>query len=1058
MSNITIYKASAGSGKTYTLTREYLKIIFENENSYKNILAVTFTNKAAEEMKGRIVKEVYLISIGSNKSDHVKFLKEKFNLTDIEVKNKANNILNSLLHDYSHFSVGTIDSFFQKIIRSFAKEIGLQTGFQLELDKTEILEKAVDEIFTQVDNDKQLYNWLLTFANDRMRDGKSWNFKDEITKIGNEIFKEEYSIHSVDIANKLKEKGFIDKFKKSLVNVKENVLEKAKKIGNDAVDFIESAGVTFEDFPYKNTSFASYFLKLQKGIIKEPGKRTIDALNDVTKWYSKSSDKILEIESVYETGGNLLLNSAVEFYFSQSKIYNSAEEVLKLVNSFAIITDIAKNAHKISSEENIFLLAFAGPFIKSIIADTDTPFLYEKIGTRYKYFMIDEFQDTSTIQWDNFLPLISESLANSNSSILVGDVKQSIYRWRNGDWKLLAGGVDKAFYEGAVLHETLTDNWRSKKNIIEFNNKIFKHIAEILQNDFNNKINLDHEDEIVELKTLITDAYADVSQNYPTVKNEKENGYVKVEFVADTEEQSARELILAKIPEFLEQLQDKNHSLKDVAILVRNNREGAEIVNYLMAYKNSDFVKQGYKYDVISNEALIIGNSPIIKFLVGLLKDVFNNDDDVNTAFLKYEYSEFLQTDKYELDNIFKTATDILPKEYSNNRIRLRKLSLYEIIEELISIFKLNKNRSNYIYLQAFKDKTREFADNNNTDIDSFMQWWQNKGSNLSVSINENQDAVKIISIHKSKGLEFKTVLIPFASWKFKPVHNSIFWCESEVQPYNQLKVIPLRDSNKIQETVFYKDFYNEKLHNYIDNINLLYVAFTRAKENLVAFVDIGNPNKKTNKKDSLNNLSKLLQTAITTNNNILEIGELYQNDKLQVSDSINELTEYISVSKKETINIKLSGNDFVKSFENEKIRKGILYHKIFENIKYKPDVDKAILELVNKALINETEFEKYQKEINDIIENEEVRHWFDGTYKIKNEASIIDIDKIKRPDRLMLKDDEIIIIDYKFGEKQNKKYNKQLKEYAEIITKMGFVKVKSYIWYVVLGVVVLVD
>jgi len=1055
---ITIYKASAGSGKTYTLTREYLKIIFKNEYSYKNILAVTFTNKAAEEMKSRIIKEVYLISIGSEDSDHTEYLKEKYKFTDSQIIDKAKSILNLLLHDYSHFSVGTIDSFFQQIIRSFAKEIGLKNGFQLELNQNDVLEKAVDKLIMQIDDDKQLKKWLMIFASDRMKEGKSWNFKDEIIKIGKEIFKEEYTINSKKIAEKLKEKGFISKYKQTLTQIRDSVITDIKKIGANAIELMQVSGLCVDDFSGKSRGFANHFNKCLSGNLPEPTATTLKALGNIEKWYIKKSDKISEIETFYNDGGNDLLTQAVELYMNNKVAYNSANEVLKLINSLAIIDDVSKNAHQISTEENIFLLSFAGPFIKSIIADTDTPFLYEKIGNKYKYFMIDEFQDTSTIQWDNFMPLIAESLANQHSSIIVGDVKQSIYRWRNGDWKLLAGGVQESFYDGAVEYETLTFNWRSKKNIIDFNNSVFKDMANVLQQDFNNDIADEHSEDTEHLKDRINNAYDDITQIYPSQKSIEDKGYVKVEFIEKEKGETVDEIklkVLEKIPAFLEQMQDANIPLKDIAILVRGKKEGAEIVNYIMEYKNSSEAKPNYKYDIISNEALIIGNSPAIKLLVALIKDVFTNNDAVNLAYIKYEYNSVIKQENSELTKIFNKENILLPEEYIALKEQLTKLSLYEIAENLISVFKLNANENNFIYLQAFKDGLREFSETNNIDIDSFIEWWESVGSGKSVSINEEQDAVKIITIHKSKGLEFKTVLVPFANWMFKPMNNEIFWCSSNEPNFNELDILPLKDTKKIKDTVFYRDYYNEKLHNYIDNINLLYVAFTRAEENLVVFADYSE-----SKDGSINNTGILLKTALgnKVENNIYEIGEIIKEEIDKKSKESDTLKNYISADLNNTIGIKISSNDYVKSFENDEIKKGLLYHKIFENIKYKADVKNAIMKLVNSGYILNNKCNTFFNEINTLISKKEVAQWFDGSYKVRNEASIQSSETIKRPDRLMLKDDEVIIVDYKFGQKKEAKYHKQLKEYSNLISEMGYKNIKAYIWYVLLDSVEAVE
>ncbi len=1054
MANITIYKASAGSGKTYTLTREFVKIILRNEFSYKTILAVTFTNKAAEEMKSRIIKEVYLISKGSDKSDHLKYFEESLNLTKEQLQAKAKTILNLLLHDYSHFSVGTIDSFFQQIIRSFAKEIGLQNGFQIELNSAAILEKAVEKLIMQIDDDKYLRKWLLAFSEDKMKDGKNWNFKDEIILIGEEIFKEEYIINSAKIAEKLKNKEIIQKFKERIVKIKKDILDNFKKLGEKGVNLISENNLEILDFKYGKTSFANYFFTAKKGNFEAYKSRVADALTDENAWFTKNSEKSKQIQIFYSNGGFESLKNLTDFYDNNSELYFSIVEVLKLINSLAVINDVFENVNSVSKEENVFLLSFAGAFIKAIIADTDTPFLYEKIGNTYSHFMIDEFQDTSTTQWENFKPLISESLAKNNTTILVGDVKQSIYRWRNGDWKLLAYAAKNSFYDGAADYKPLSDNWRSSENIINFNNETIKNAVNILQNYFNENIEEKHKTELNHLETVITDAYSDLKQEIPNTKKDKPKGYVRVEItdLNSDKDEEYDDITLAKIPIFLEEMQDKKYSLGEIAILVRTKKEGAKIVEYLLNYKNSSQAKKGYKYDVVSNEALILGNSKVVKFLVSLLKDVFNNKDEVNTAFIKYEYLNLISENEINLQEIFYKKILLLPQEYINERENLRKYSLYQITENLISIFRLNENKNNFLYLQAFKDNLRNFLSTNNPDIDSFLSWWEANGSKESVSVNEQQNAVKILSIHKSKGLEFNTVLIPFANWLFKPINNSTFWCSTNNNNFNEFDIYPLKNTNNIQQTFFYKNFYNEKINNYIDNINLLYVAFTRAKTNLIVFSEYKKP--KDPKKESINSMGILLYKVLekTLKNNVLEVGELEKAVNADLKYSVNSFDEYISGEIKQKINVKTVANSLPKKYENNQIKKGKLYHKIFENIVYFSDVRKSVINLYNEALILENEVENYISEIEKLIAKPEIKHWYNGTYKVKNEASIISQNEIKRPDRLMLNGDNIIIVDYKFGHQKEKKYNNQLKNYSALINEMGYKNVKAYLWYVMLN------
>ncbi len=1040
MSEITIYNASAGSGKTYTLTREYISLLFNNIYNYQNILAVTFTNKAAEEMKIRILKELYLLANNTDKADHTQYLLNKFKLSQNQLSAKANLILSNILHDYSNFSVGTIDSFFQQVIRAFTKEIGLQTGFVLELDTSETLDKSVDLLINKIDDDKFLRNWLVQFSEQKIKNSKSWNFKNDIIDLGKEIFKENFTKNYKELAEKTTDSKFFTALKKKLKSVKEKIEEDSKLLGEKAFSLLADYSLEIDDFPYKTTGFAGVFYKFSIGEFHTAtfSSRFLGALESQEKWYSKSSKRKNDIIRFYENGGYDLLKQTYDFYTQNIALYNTAVEVLVFIDSLALITSVYNNIHELLKDENKFLLAFAGTFIKEIIKDTDTPFLYEKIGSKYKYFMIDEFQDTSAVQWDNFYPLIKESIANNNRSIIVGDVKQSIYRWRNGDWKLLAYGVENAFKQYKVNKESLKDNWRSKKEIISFNNNFFKKAVELLQNNFNET----YYDAPEFMRNMLKTAYTDLHQYYPTQKQEKDKGFVQVEFF---EQDTYKEDVLAEIPKVLEKLQDLNYKMKDVCILVRGNTEGAEIMKYLSEYSQSEEAKPGYNYNVISNEALLLNNSSAVQIILAVMRDIYVGDDDINTAFLKYEY-ELSKQNEIDLHTLLQKHNSNLPKDYNPENLKLH--SLYELTEKIISIFELNKDNSNYIYLQAFKDKILEYTSNNNPDYFSFINWWEKYGANSSVKINEEQDAVKIITIHKSKGLEFETVILP-ASWKFRPKSGiDILWVEFDKEPFNELKTLPVKFTSKLKDSIASGDFYLETIQNLLDNLNLMYVAYTRAKSNLFIFSE--KIEKKEKKEPSLmSKTGELIQEVIKIpENNIFTEGKLCKKDKQKFIEKEDKISNYIS--RKSDLNVKIKSN--VQEFYSEDRKKGIAYHKILENVKYIDDIKKSAIIAYNESLLSTQEIDKFVDEIKHKIKSVNVEHWFDGTYNVKNEITILTNNEQKRPDRVMQKDDEIIIVDYKFGKEESKKYQKQLQEYSQCFKDLGYKNIKAYIWYVMIN------
>jgi ATP-dependent exoDNAse (exonuclease V) beta subunit len=468
-----------------------------------------------------------------------------------------------------------------------------------------------------------------------------------------------------------------------------------------------------------------------------------------------------------------------------------------------------------------------------------------------------------------------------------------------------------------------------------------------------------------------------------------------------------------------------------------------------MQYKNQ-LEEDKYNFNVISNEALFLGNSSVIKLLIALLKDISSQKDDINRVFIKYEFETYIKDSGDNLHNIF-SDKDLLIEEYDKIKPSLLALSYYEIIEKLIVVFSLNNKKENFIYLQAFNDLLKDFSNKNNLNISNFLEWWDEKGYLSSVSVNENQDAAQILTIHKSKGLEFKIVIIPFADWKLNR-SQEIIWTENlKIEPFNKLNILPIRYTDKLKKSVFYKEYYNELLQQYVDNLNLTYVAFTRAKNAMYIFSRASSGENSKKKDLKLNNIGDLLSQIIKEKleENIFIFGEFQQNkEKYQETESY-KLEEYLADKNVQNINIKYQSNNFFSKEAKEKINRGLLYHKIFENIIKVSDIEKSVQTLINEGKISQNEKDSFVLEIKNIIKNLKVEHWFDGTYKVKNEISILYKNKVKRPDRLMFSESEVIIVDYKFGEKEHLSYVKQVDEYKKSIELMGFKNIKSYIWYV---------
>jgi ATP-dependent exoDNAse (exonuclease V) beta subunit len=1080
MSQLSIYKASAGSGKTFRLTGEFLKLIFKYNENYRRILAVTFTNKATAEMKNRILTELNVLAKGE-KSDYAENLKSEYNLTDSELKFKANNILSTLLHDFSRFSVSTIDKFFQKIIRSFTREIGIQPGYSIELNQNEILAKVIDELLLELDDNKELQEWLSDLASDKIEKGNKWDFKDDIQKLANEIFKEEFKAFDKQLIDKMSDKDFLKNYLKEIRKIISQFENALISIANKALESIQQNGLAIEDFKWGKSSVPNYFNKIVKSNEFEPKARTIKGTDSLDEWFTVKSPKKDVIESLVSNSLFELLIEAIDYYNNNYIQYNSAKEVLKYIHTLGILTDLSRKLHEYCEEQNIFLISDAAKLLQIIIDDNDSPFIYEKTGNIYKHFMIDEFQDTSKTQWHNFRPLIGNSLAQGSKNLVVGDVKQSIYRWRNSDWKILSDEIQKEFAQFSPEAETLNTNWRSKKNIIDFNNAVFCYSSQIIQQHFNNEFESNQESTNT-YESKISDAYADVFQEIPEI-NGKDGGYINHTFLHENEFDSWKDEVKTRIPKIIEDLQDKGFKLKDIAILVRSGKEGQGIANTLIEYKHQASSK--YKFDFISNDSLFIANSSLVGFLVSVLEYIQNPNDEINLSFIAHEYHQYLKADKLNNNTVHEILrnhskdeneqwlSNLFPKEFISSFEQIKQLPIYELTDQLIKLFKLNEIESELPYLKAFLDIILDFSKRSASDVHSFLNWWNEDGQKKTLSISENQDAIRIITIHSSKGLEFRNVIIPFCNWEIdhKPFQTNIMWCKTDAEPFSSLDLIPIKYSKGLTNTVFKDDYQKEKLHAYVDNLNLLYVAFTRAKENLFTFSPVKEkPNGIKNVGDLLhftyqnykNFASKKELIEFTdywnAEKNTFAYGSLKQAGENKKSLSTEfEIKQFESFDIKNKLRLKLHDNSFFTGQENspyEKVNHGKVMHEIFENIETEKDISKAIDKLIFDGKLSPDEKSEIKQKIEGILKNEQIKDWFSDKWTVRNEAEIILTNgKSLRPDRVISTNEKSVIIDYKFGEQEELRHHKQVKSYIELLKEMEDKEVEGFLWYVDLGI-----
>ncbi|WP_195669749.1 UvrD-helicase domain-containing protein [Bacteroides intestinalis] len=1063
---LLVYKASAGSGKTFTLAVEYIKHLILNPRAYRQILAVTFTNKATAEMKERILQQLYGIWVSDPASEpYLNRIREDLqrkSLSEDDIRLAAGTALQYMLHDYSRFRVETIDSFFQSVMRNLARELELSPNLNIELNNTEVLSDAVDSLIEKLTPSSPVLAWLLDYINERIADDKRWNVSNEIKRFGWNIFDEGYIEQGEGLRQQLKDPNTIKLYRNELREMETEALEQMKGFYDQFIGELEAHALTPEDLKGGARGIGSYFRKLRDGRLSD--KDTVNAtlknsLDDAKNWATKTSAQKNDIIRLAETSLLPLLQDAETFRPRNNKIVNSCRLSLQHLNKLQLLAHIDEEVRELNREHNRFLLSDTNALLHNLVRDGDSSFVFEKIGANIRNVMIDEFQDTSRMQWDNFKILLLEGLSQGADSLIVGDVKQSIYRWRNGDWGILnALGTKDSSFPFPVRVETLKTNRRSETNVIRFNNNLFTTAVEYL--------NMLHLKELQEDCHPLQRAYADVAQESPRTEAK---GYIKATFLEPDEEHNYTELTIISLGEEVQRLLEAGVKLNDITILVRKNKNIPPI---------ADYFDKTMHLPIVSDEAFRLDASQAICMLIDALRYLSNPEDKVACASLMMNYELGIKKQGGDWDSLLTAKPgEALPVAFVTGMETLRLMPLYELLEELFSLFDMKRIEEQDAYLFSFFDAVTEYLQNNSSDLDAFIRYWNETLCNKTIPSGE-MDGIRILSIHKSKGLEFHTVLIPFCDWKLEnETNNQLIWCSPTEAPFSALDIVPVNYSSTMAESVYRQNYLDERLQLWVDNLNLLYVAFTRAGKNLIFWC----------KKGQKGTMSELLanalpQVAAREGDENWDEEEPFENGELCPSKytgtdehlpdapkvSANRLAQKPDKlpvhmeSMRHDIEFRQSNRsaDFIQGVDEEEsdnrfINRGRLLHTLFSAIETEEDIDNAIDQLVFEGIIGKPETEEKIRELtHHAFSLPQVQDWYSGSWHLFNECDIIWQERgelrTRRPDRVMMRGNEIVVIDFKFG-KQNKKYNKQVQGYMQLLTRMGYLKenIEGYLWYV---------
>ncbi len=1043
---ITLYKASAGAGKTHTLTQDYIKLILEDYEAYKHVLAVTFTNKATDEMKQRILKELHKMA-----SD-----------PSCPQKERARSVLVKILHDYPAFSVSTIDKFFQSVMRAFARELGRMMTYSVELDAQLVLSNAVDNMFSDLDKSEngKLLEWLIEFSLDQIESGESWKIQDNILKLSKELFTEKFKVKSTGAALGADEAiTVVSGLKESINSVVGSFEESCGQIGTAALAVMEECGLECTDFWNGKKSPFNIFSALAEGekFDLPLNSKFYDFHDNVNLWYPKSKAKQAYLyEQAYDAGLNDIIGEFIQLHEKEFIKYRTALLVKKNINSLAILGRVYSYILDYCKEKNVVLLSETTELLSRIIDGSDTPFIYERVGTWIDNFMLDEFQDTSIMQWNNFVPLLANSIANGDKNLIVGDIKQSIYRFRNSDWTILQKGVDANFPNQVDSHP-LKENWRSAKNIISFNNTFFEAAAAGAAELFANGA---ASESINQWARQIPMIYSNFAQN--ASPKSLDGGQVRVTFISKSaikeiaagqvagEEDylSYHSVVGEHLLRNVRRLLDGGYRQKDIGILVRNNKEGAHVARVLMEADPS--------YRVVSADSLMISSSAAVMRIMIILQWL----DDPESMPLNVIAV---------LGDNFDGMPDQTQMEY------LKGMPLYQMGEEIVRCFLNREQQSDVTFIQAFLDLVLEYSVREGSTLSGFIRWWNESGCNKSISSPEGQDAFQVMTIHKSKGLDFEVVILPY--FKCTLDHNQsnapLLWSSNASGEFGYGGPLPVKYSKRLENTLFESDYCQEKLEVYVDNLNIAYVAFTRPRRELVVIAEMPEENKDGSLRGD--SVSRLLYEFVTGGWKTAELPSEESGLKrveiesvtgeVEMGDVTLEYEEYVSgaglgASEEQPNGFAgyIMGSQFTNPLNQKRLRtslqsgsinegltlrdNGILMHDLFAGISSKADIGNiADLQMRQRVM--------------EMVESVEDRGWFSDEYKVMKECSIIRPDgTLLRPDRVMVKGNTAIVTDYKFGDfvPDNKKYHKQVQRYMQLLMEMGYTGVEGYLWYPIAG------
>lgn len=1043
---ILVYRASAGSGKTFTLVAHYLSYLLSSPSptTFAHVLAVTFTNKATAEMKSRILETLYGIAHDLNESESsLKMLTALTQLSEATLKTRAQSALTAILHGYHRFAISTIDAFQKKLVQGIALELGLPAGFQVDIDMEQAIHDAVEQLFAHLQVGSPEFSWIVENINKRLDEDRKWDMRQEVEDFALSNLLNEHVLQNETALLSALQGGKAQSYEKQLFALKTQAKSELTALAKRWDEALSEKGIENKTFS-RGSSFATYINRIKTCDSTEPTDFILTRLEDEDAWLTKDSRKDASLRALVPFFMELLgeIEAGRKKWLSQ---YNSANLTLAHLPSLYLLFSIDRSIRQQREERGHFMLSRIPILIHNLQGNSDASFVFEKAGIRFEHILMDECQDTSQVQWENFKNLFLQNAATGQTDLLVGDAKQSIYRWRGSDYRLLENVKDDADLGKRVNTHTLDSNYRSARTIVEFNNSFFSTMS----------------CELSSTLPEIENIYAEVEQKAHKTNVE---GCVNLQLYAPTDDKNVARRAMSDMAQEMLALHEKGLPFGQMIVLTRTNQQLKTFIDFCM--------EEGLDLPLVSEEAFQLDASVGVLTLMEALRLLTDPNNLVAQTFITYQYERFTNKNiSVSLPRAAKKPEAILPLDLKSHREQLLSMPLVELIELLILKFGINEWTGQAPYVHALLDEVMTFATEHMAHAADLVDEWDDHMHTTKIPVT-GSDGVRLLTIHKAKGLEAHTVFLPFCDWELAPTRGpkQTFWCEPTEPPYDQLPTVPI---NKVKAAALsiYKQSYRNELHDEsIESINLLYVAFTRAKSNLYIYAPLATLKK--NGTDST--VAHVIRRVINQSKPIaddqdfsLQFGtpQTTADEKKAGSNPLRQQVDVCPQSLhiyESTLEFKQSNESFEltqgeageQDDPHRYILRGKLLHKIFSSIHTRSEAAQVFeyfrqqSEFCNENLIDEA-----KRLFRNGMEDERIADWFDERWEVRNESDLLlpanEGYGVRRPDRVLIgHEGQAVVIDFKFATPRPE-HGRQVSEYKDLLARMGYADVKGFLWYV---------